>query len=775
MHHSNNANNANSDQGSSPLNHIVPTLAPYEAILDSAILDELRNLQASFDRDIAAAREQGRALRIAVVGQMKAGKSSFLNAALLNRDLLPRAATPMTAALTRIHHADTPGARVVFYTQDDWEHIAQEAEQASQRLQEEKNKWQEAQQRNASPFGNMLAPFARGGTTARQPDEAELWQKISPQLRASWELVQQARNNHLPLKDLLGSTPEIQAATQNELAGKLRDYIGAQGQHTPLVKMIELYVDDPRIEGMEIVDTPGFNDPVISRGNITRQYLGQCDVIYLFSTVGQFLAAADLALLREQLPAKGIRKDAVFIVGSRRDEALRQDQKLVEQATLLVRQKNIPAEQAVAARLQFALQLADRKTAESGQQAITRQLQEAHDRGDQRSLDILQHLRDVKPHCVAAQLALWADQLAHLDDNAHYHIDHLQKALGQTLNAEALRQIANIAPLQQQLLAQRQHKQTLLAHKEDALRKGLRANIGQQLQALQEDLAIRAHDISHKDVTHLTQQREEINKRLQAGRSKVEQVFDEQKGQIQQSFAKLKRDFQDMATESVRIESRTETHTRSYEVSTSAWYKPWTWGNTETRYETSTTHYADVQDALDSVDHFAHRTRRDVSHQISASIDLEKLRHEIRKAAVDLFDLCDASFDGEMMKREVDKSLRHMSISDAALPDEDYSRRLVSEFGRGRVESQSRISDLREQTRQVVASILRDIQQALDNTLNAITQDLNNAHHHLVDRLIADINGSIDQLRRDIGNKEEALANIAQARKTLATAMEQLE
>ena len=50
---------------------------------------------------------ENRLLRIAIIGQVKAGKSSFLNTFLFDgEEVLPKAATPKTANLTIIRHDD---------------------------------------------------------------------------------------------------------------------------------------------------------------------------------------------------------------------------------------------------------------------------------------------------------------------------------------------------------------------------------------------------------------------------------------------------------------------------------------------------------------------------------------------------------------------------------------------------------------------------------------------------------------------------------------------
>lgn len=69
-------------------------------------LEELKNSQ--------------RLLKIGIVGRVKAGKSSLLNALVFNgADVLPKAATPMTAALTMIEYDENLSAIVELYKQAD--------------------------------------------------------------------------------------------------------------------------------------------------------------------------------------------------------------------------------------------------------------------------------------------------------------------------------------------------------------------------------------------------------------------------------------------------------------------------------------------------------------------------------------------------------------------------------------------------------------------------------------------------------------------------------
>ena len=81
------------------------------------------------------AQKDGRLLRIGVIGAVKAGKSSFLNALLFQgREVLPKARTPMTAALTKLSYSPTPKAIIHYYSQEDWEKICENAREYDRKL-----------------------------------------------------------------------------------------------------------------------------------------------------------------------------------------------------------------------------------------------------------------------------------------------------------------------------------------------------------------------------------------------------------------------------------------------------------------------------------------------------------------------------------------------------------------------------------------------------------------------------------------------------------------
>ena len=226
---------------------------------------------------------EDRLLRLGVVGQVKAGKSSLLNLLLFDgKEVLPKAATPMTASLTHITKSDHDEVEVEYYTKKDWAEI----------------------QEHAREYRRMKAE----NRTARVPDFVQ----------ASHELVEMAEKRGLQVGQYLGRQ-KIEPASVSELNDKLTSLVGSAGKLTPLVKSVSIRCGQG-VPDLDIVDTPGINDPIGSRSRRAEKMLVDCDAVLLLSYAGQFMDNVDVRFFERQLPKEGISNRV--IIGSKFDSAL---------------------------------------------------------------------------------------------------------------------------------------------------------------------------------------------------------------------------------------------------------------------------------------------------------------------------------------------------------------------------------------------------------------------------------------------------------------------
>ncbi|MBK7300216.1 MAG: dynamin family protein [Moraxellaceae bacterium] len=520
---------------------IIQQLEPVVNQLDSEIWGELRQLVESLEANLAAAREEGRNLRIAVVGQMKAGKSSFLNAAFFGHDLLPKADTPMTAALTKIAYASEPRAEVVFYTKDDWSSIVSKAKEYEQRYQQIKQE--------LMAEGN--SPFASKSMAMREPSHQSIEAKIGMDMRASKELVDKAHERGLNLSECLGQTRQLQGVGNADLAKALHEYVGSGGRYTAITKMTELYVNKEELQGLEIYDTPGFNDPVVSRGQQTRNFLGQCDVVFLLSALGQFCGKADLTLLRDQVRDAGIDAKAVILVGSQRDLALRQSSDVVKTGREMA--AKIPAEKRAAGTVAAMLFVLTNKMNEHIKNTLQDILRQPS--MDESSRKVLSSLQKRDPLYISAWSWMIAENFEQISADDSEQLQALCQLTGFDFDPDSLRQLSNIPAVREVVLAQRHIKDELTKGKEQMLLDGAAQGVNARLNKLLTTLKNRTDQINNGDITQLQSLQKDTQQRLLQGRGKLEAVFDTCVYKIQSDFALLKTDVRAKALE-CKVESK---------------------------------------------------------------------------------------------------------------------------------------------------------------------------------------------------------------------------
>ena len=196
---------------------------------------------------------------IGITGVMNAGKSTMLNA-LMGQEILGSAVVPETANLTIVKHGK-PEANVFYWNKQEWDRI----EQSSETIESIKEFVKETKK----IFGDEL--------------------------------------NTLIKEESVSQTVDI-----NNLAA----YTSAEasGKKCNLVKYVELKSDlNFLADGIEIVDTPGLDDPVIQREEITKEYLAQCDLMLHLMNVSQSATLKDVEFIIDALLYQNITKLLVVI------------------------------------------------------------------------------------------------------------------------------------------------------------------------------------------------------------------------------------------------------------------------------------------------------------------------------------------------------------------------------------------------------------------------------------------------------------------------------
>ncbi|MGG7567108.1 dynamin family protein [Rhodovulum sp. DZ06] len=219
-------------------------------------------------------------VNVTLLGQIKSGKSALANALIGRPGLLPVDVNPWTAAITSLHvnqaGEDGQAAKFEFFDEAGWKRLAEGA-------------------------GRL------GALAGRASDEDEL-ERLREQARALQRSAQARLGRNYEM--LLGGVHRHGGFDAKLLAryivlGEEADPNGA-GRYAELTRRAQLWLDAGAWPiPLSIHDTPGVNDPLLVREEITLDALKDTDVGLVVLNAAQALTSEDVALLRTLAALRG--------------------------------------------------------------------------------------------------------------------------------------------------------------------------------------------------------------------------------------------------------------------------------------------------------------------------------------------------------------------------------------------------------------------------------------------------------------------------------------
>ncbi len=114
--------------------------------------------------------------------------------------------------------------------------------------------------------------------------------------------------------------PCIQANSLEELNQKLLQFVGTNGKFMPYTKAVQISLNNPNLKDLEVIDTPGINDPIVSREERTKDLLKECDVVFVISPSNNFLSSSDMDLFDRVSNKEGLQE--IYFVASQTDSVV---------------------------------------------------------------------------------------------------------------------------------------------------------------------------------------------------------------------------------------------------------------------------------------------------------------------------------------------------------------------------------------------------------------------------------------------------------------------
>ena len=318
--------------------------------LDAADFPSEEQLRKEFAKGAGSER----LLRIGIVGAVKAGKSSLISTLFFDgKDMLPKSATPMTAALAEITYGDKCSVTVDFFTDQDIAELKEKSDEYERRFNEIKAKktgdlekvcrrtkdglkyglkadWDSARADLEKLFGikgnfyrKSFTAIGESGASERKEWESKAERAARIELRQNlylsgaydpYQMIRKASPNQKK------GCETLSVGSVAEIAGRLQDYVSSDGRYMPFASRISITLPLESLRGISLVEIPGFNDPVPSRDERARLALLECDAVFILSRATPFLTKSDMEVISKITQKNGLHE--IYFVPSQADSTL---------------------------------------------------------------------------------------------------------------------------------------------------------------------------------------------------------------------------------------------------------------------------------------------------------------------------------------------------------------------------------------------------------------------------------------------------------------------
>lgn len=697
---------------------IVEGLGQFQDCYSTDLYLEFKERLEGLKGKVEQSLQEGRALKIGIVGEVKAGKSSFLNALLFRgQDVLPQASTPMTAALTKISYGETPSAKIEFYNEKDWENIEALAGEYDKEVDKKYNEYLQKQEKVRNSLKSpVIKPKEELLPTFQIPDN----------LKGCKELVTMFHTSKENLYNYLGTKKEVSI---DDVKTGLDNYIGANGSFTPIVKHVELKINEEILQDFEIVDTPGLNDPIVSRCMVTKKFLSECDVVFLLSYTGQFLTQEDIGFMCKTLPNEGVKE--IIIVGSKFDSGLLDDNKSKD--------------------LRTALSASKYRYDEQARENIKRMI--AVSPNKERLYKIQESLppKYVSSYLYGAALAKKSGKPYSLEQ------EHMIKRFKAQFpdfvdDAGFLASLSGISDIHKKnLLPLKEEKKRIIDEKNENLLNDNKLKLLSLLGDITEQARSNKESLEHSDKQQLEKKLEVVQKGLNSVRRDVKGVIEGIAIDIEKELLRLKNEMEAEVSNhtDISVSSSTETNLTSRKE---GW---WIFKTTKYYNETITNHEADVSDVVYNIRQYIVESKRIANLCLEKSVDSHVIEQKLKEIILSGFDMSDTSFDEKEILVPLNLLVKKIKVSNITIDTDSYVEEVAGQFPYGAKNSE--IHRLKIAQTKILGNVCSQLQSEIDESLRKIKVELAYQADTFVDTLHEKMMQNIENIKHQIQNKEESL------------------
>lgn len=646
---------------------------------------------------------ENRQLNIGVIGQVKAGKSSFLNTLLFEgKEILPKASTPKTATLTKIEYSEKNIIQIEYYSTDEWGILEDNA-------------------------------------------VVDLDDEIYTSAR---EIVDMVKKNGIdPYPYLEKGYDRIEFATYEDLILSLNDYVGEDGKFTPIVKAVTLYLNKEEFKGLSIVDTPGLNDPIASRTIRTKEFMEVCDVVFFLSQSGSFLDKSDWILLSSQLPQKGVKK--LVLVASKYDSGIRDILRVQDDDDIFGDDDNTTDN------IPKACKIIRKKLRKRAKSKVEEFVNDLEMRGS--SPELIDVIRQCADPIMVSSLAYNMTGKSQTEYSSEEN--NLYSALKQFSDdmETDLKILGNFDEIKELFEGVVNEKEAILEAKARSFIPNALEELKNLLATYHEKTLKRMQVLESNDREQLIEQKKAIEDQMKSIKADIVSVFGELKARLESEKRVGIKELREASKDYLNVKERMGTVTRSssYTSGHLFWKK--------THHYTYEEHYSYciAADAIENLQKYGLEASNQVEEVFSEALQVKEMKRRLLDVVVNNFDLGSEKYDSSLFKIMVEETIGGIEFPVFDIDITDAMDSIAGKFN-GELTSASQKTELTTALSKAISRIYEELSKRLDESVRNYKVELDAISHKLEESLLTNITKEFEELLCQCDDKDKEIAGYSE-------------
>lgn len=642
---------------------------------------------------------ENRKLNIGVVGQVKAGKSSFLNTLLFGgNEILPKASTPKTATLTKMEYSEENIIQIEYYSPDEWEVLEDNA-------------------------------------------VVDLDDEIYTSAREIVDMVK--RNGVNPHQYLEKGFDRIEFESYEELITSLNDYVGEDGKFTPIVKAVTLFLNKEEFRGLSIVDTPGLNDPIASRTIRTKEFMEVCDVVFFLSQSGSFLDKNDWILLSSQLPQKGVKK--LVLVASKYDSGIRDILRTQDDDDVFGEDEN------TADNIPKACKIIKKKLKKRAKSKVEEFVKDLEMRGS--SPELIEVIRQCADPIMVSSLAY--NMTGKSQSEYSSEENNIYSALKQFSDDmdEDLKLLGNFDEVKNLFGEVVSEKEAILAAKAKSFIPNAIEELKNLLSSYLEKTKKRIQVLECNDREQLLEQKKIIETQMGSIKADIASVFGEFNAKLESEKLNGIRELRDASKDYLNIKERTGSVTRTGSYTTGHLF----WKKTHVYTYEEHYSYCIAADAIENLRKYGLDASNQVEEVFSEAIQIKEIKRRLLNVVVNNFDMGSEKYDSSLFRIMVEETVSAIEFPIFDIDISDAMNNIAGKFN-GELTSASQKTELSTALSKAISRIYEELCKKLDDAVKKFKGEMSEIGQKVEDSLLTNITKEFEDLLNQCDHKDKEIS-----------------